>query len=278
MLRCAAEAVKQEIYRYRCRVENYGDREARVRTRDEELAARVEQITCRMLDADVLQSSLLPYEDGELPPRNAIAPDDDGFSRLTPETYIDWRLDDQKAYLQRKSLKLDRHRRLQWTIAELGGVGTFLAAVGQEIWIPVSVALGAALTSYLEQRSREDQDVAASAAGAASDPLVRSHRTALVAIHNAAVLRLENIKTWWLGLGVESRGDVRFSDLVRRTETVLQSDVAQWAGELQETLAEPEVTDRNREQRAERYLAALRPSEKPDSGPAASGDATSLEE
>jgi len=219
LLRSAAEAIKREIYRYRCRVAIYREHAPQSRTREERLAERVEAITGRLLDTDVMQSSLEPYR-GKLPPQFGVAGDDDGFTDLTPEQYVAWRLDDQLAYMQGKAVKLDRQgRRLQWAIAGLGGVGTFLAAINLELWLPVSVALATALTGFLQLRGIDVQ-------------LAGCSRTAL---------ELENIKTWWQGMSAESRQDAgRFAALVRKTESLLQSENAEWAAEMQEAIKEVE--------------------------------------
>ncbi len=99
----------------------------------------------------------------------------------------------------------------------LGGVGTFLAAVGLEIWIPVAVSLAGALGSYLEMR-RLDM---------------------WLVIYSRTVMELENVASWWRSLppGERSR-DSRREQLVGRTEAVLQSESSDWRREMEETIEE----------------------------------------
>ena len=214
LLRGSAEAVKREIYRYRTRIGSYG---TQIESRDERLAAKLESITGRMLNSEVTLGSLRPYE-GQLPPRDAIAGDDDGFSELTAERYLEVRLRDQLAYYRGKSVKLDRQfHRLQWSIVALGGLGTFLAAVGFEIWIPVSVSLAAALGGYLELRRVEST----------------------LAVYTRAAMELENVATWWSALppGEKSR-DGRRVELVSKTEAALQTESTNWQQEIQDAIDE----------------------------------------
>ncbi len=214
-LRGAAEAIKREIYRYRCGVGAYGRGGAET-SRNEELASAVARTTARLVDTEALNVRLAPY-DGQLPPAGVTAADDDGLSDLNVAQYLDGRLGDQLAYFRRKAGTLDRyHRRFQWLVAVLGGVGTLLAAIGLEIWVPVSVALATALASYLELRNVEVN----------------------LTGYNRAALELESVVTRWSGLSEEARADpASFAAVVERTETILGSENAVWVQEMQKALA-----------------------------------------
>ncbi|MEM7352769.1 MAG: DUF4231 domain-containing protein [Acidobacteriota bacterium] len=241
-LRGAAEAAKREIYRYRCRVGDYAPTAAAAAdddalsedattddatadeataggdlTRDERLSAVITAITARLMDSEILGASLKPYA-GPLPPKYGAGGGDDGFSDLSPATYLEWRLADQQAFFRSKSQALDhRHRRFQWAISALGGLGTLLAAVGREIWVPVSVGLATALGAYLELRNVEST----------------------LAGYNRAAMELDNIVTWWSGLSPAQREDpVRFETLIDRTEALLASENATWSQGMQEALAQ----------------------------------------
>ena len=215
-LRGAAESIKREVYRFRCRVSVYSPDSQVSGTRDENLASMVEQITGRLLDTDVLNTGFPPYGGDGIPSYGSR--DDDGLSDLTPAQYLDWRLADQRDWFKGKSVTLrSRNSLYQWAIAILGGVGTLLAAVGQEIWVPVSVALATALTSYLTQRNIEPT----------------------LAGYTRAGLELDNVITWWSGLPAESKGtQASFAALVARTETILGSENATWVQSMQEALAQ----------------------------------------
>jgi SMODS and SLOG-associating 2TM effector domain 1 len=94
---------------------------------------------------------------GPIPPQGAAAQGDDGMSPLTPRRYITVRVDDQLDFYRSKVRQLDRTlRRLRWAILAFGGLGTFLAAVGLELWIALTTALVGAFTTYLEAEQVEN--------------------------------------------------------------------------------------------------------------------------
>ncbi|HEX9731689.1 MAG TPA: DUF4231 domain-containing protein [Thermoanaerobaculia bacterium] len=217
MVRGSAEALKREIYRYRARVGPYGPERADAGERERRLAGKIESITRRLASSEALRETLRPYR-GTLPPPGAAAAGDDGFSELAAEPYVAVRLHDQLGYYNRKSRRLERHYKVvQWTVVSLGGVGTFLAAAGLEIWVPVSISLGAALAGYLELRNVETT----------------------LASYVKGALELENVLTWWKSLAPEERAEQAARDqLVAKTEAVLQSENVDWQLEMQEALEE----------------------------------------
>ncbi len=215
-LRGASEGIKREIYRYRCGVGVYSEGGGEADTGGEQLARAVGEITGRLMDTEILNASLLPYRNEQLPPKYSAADGDDGNSTMGPEQYIEWRLKDQHTYFNRKANKLDRqHRVFQWTIAILGGAGTLLAVLGQEIWVPVAVGISTALASYLAFRNVETN----------------------LAGYNRADLELDNVATWWSGLPeAKSQDPAVFAALVDRTETVLGSENAGWVQQMQDAM------------------------------------------
>jgi hypothetical protein len=225
LLRNSAEAIKKEIYRYRARVEIYSQKKQEKKdeieeSREVKLARKVKRVGERLMKTQVNRSGLTPYE-GTLPPQYGASSDDDGFSDLEPEKYLAWRLEDQLNWYQKKALVLDKQlQRLQWLIYILGGVGTFLAAVGLEIWIAVTIALVGALTTFLEFKRVE---------------------TTLTA-YNQAATDLDSIRTWWRALPDEDKkGEKKqenFEKLVKNTEAVIQSEHAGWVQEMRDALAE----------------------------------------
>ncbi len=231
LLRGAAEAVKREIYRYRAQVGIYSDAKTRVRSRDQKLARRLEEIARRLMDSEVVQASLAPYEGTLLPPKYGVAEEDDGFSDLSTQRYLEVRLHDQRSYYQRKSAQLYRsYQGIQWSIVALGGVGTFLAAVGLELWIPLSVSAAAALAGLLELRRIESG----------------------LAAYTRAALELENIATCWGGTPEKARAGLALREkLVDRTEAVIRNENAGWVEEMQEALSELQEGEQPEEPPAE---------------------------
>jgi hypothetical protein len=217
LLRGSAEALKRQIYRYRAQVGIYSPEETKDEPREVKLARRVKTIGGQLMKTEVNQAGLTPYQ-GQLPPQYGAAEEDDGFSDLEPEQYVAWRLEDQLNFYQSRVKKLDRQlRRLQWLVFILGGVGTFLAAIGLEIWIAVTVALAGAFISFLELKQVE---------------------TTLVA-YNQAATDLEGIHIWWHALRDEDRVKAENKEkLVENTEMVLQTELAGWVQEMRDALAE----------------------------------------
>ncbi len=219
-LRGAAEAIKREIYRYRCGVGVYRAGNGEPPSRESNLAQAVAGVTARLMDTEAVNASLIPDRGKQLPPKYGVCEQDDGFSDLSPAQYLDWRLTDQLIYFRGKSLGLDRrYRHFQWWVAGLGGAGTLMAALGQEIWVPVSVGVATALVSYLELRNVE----------------------ANLAGYNRAGLGLDNVATWWSGLPAAAKADAaNFAALVDRTEAILGSENSTWVEEMQSATAAAE--------------------------------------
>ncbi|MBX2862969.1 MAG: DUF4231 domain-containing protein, partial [Leptolyngbyaceae cyanobacterium MAG.088] len=168
LLRGSAEVLKSEIYCYCPYIREYKD------NRDEVLAHKIKVISERLKGSAVHQAALNPYED-ETPARYKLgwiltiivlvirlinklwktfwnqlfgiekqtsrqSVRDDGFSDLTVKDYLHFRLRDQFFWYRNKSQQLDRQLQvLEGGIYFFGGLGTFLAAVGHQSWVAVTV-------------------------------------------------------------------------------------------------------------------------------------------
>lgn len=214
LLRAGAESIKREIYRYRARAKDYQENPEQL------LSKRVEDITQRTMRTEVNVSGLMPYDQSKgFPPlMYAAKGGDDGFSYLTPDRYVELRLGDQMRYFRRKSVKLDRQlRALSWLIFIIGGVGSYLAAINQQVWIALTTAVVAALGTYLAYRQTE---------------------TTLTK-YNQAATDLANVKAWWSALSApEQAKQANIDSLVEHTEQVLQSELDGWIQQMQNSLAE----------------------------------------
>jgi hypothetical protein len=217
MLRSSAEALKKEIFRYRTQVDEYSPASTQTESREIHLARKVKVISRRLMETQVNQTGLEPYH-GTLPPRYGTVAGDDGFSDLTPNQYVTYRVEDQFAYYQKKSVMLNRElRHFQWLVYSLGGVGTSLAAFGFEIWIAVSSAVATAFASFLEFKRVE---------------------TNLIA-YNTAAADLYDIRAWWRALPETAKAQQsNIETLVNSTESVIQSENAGWVQEMRDALAE----------------------------------------
>lgn len=234
LLRASAEAIKREIFRYRARAGDYkpvsnGSSPASKAseppkppppTPEQVLAQKVEDITRRAMRTEVNASGLKPYDkDKGLPPNmDAAQGGDDGVSFLTPDRYVQLRLGDQLNYYRTKSVKLERQLKvIQWSIYIIGGLGSLLAAINRQVWIALTTALAAALTTYLSYQQTENT----------------------LTKYNQAATDLDNVKAWWTALpAAEQAKQENVTTLVDHTEQVLQSELDGWVQQMQNALAE----------------------------------------
>ena len=210
LLRAGAEAIKREIYRYRTRALYYRQ------NAEPQLAQRIEDITRRTMQTEVNSTSLVPYNKKKGFPPSLEG--DTGFGFLTPARYLEIRLGSQLAYFRRKAVRLERQLKvLSWLTFILGGLGTYMAAIGQQVWIALTTSLVAAMGTFLGYRQTEST-------------LIK---------YNQAATNLSNVRAWWNALPAEEQ--LRQSNidlLVEHTEQVLESEHAGWVRQMQNALAE----------------------------------------
>jgi hypothetical protein len=108
VLRAGAEALKSEIYCYRSRAREY-QRNAGLR-----LANRMAEIMKQAMQSDANSSHLKEYDKvGGFPPyMDAAGGADSGFGYLSPECYVEVRLEDQLWYFRKRTRQLDRQFQL----------------------------------------------------------------------------------------------------------------------------------------------------------------------
>jgi hypothetical protein len=234
LLRNSAESIKRAIYKYRTRPVDdsraaapaaaggaetpaSSDQQPEQVTREAELARSVEFVSQQLMQSDVNVSSLPAYT-GRIPPQYAAAEADDGFKFLTPDLYIVLRLDDQLAFFQdRTSGKEKELRRYQILTLTAGAAGTFLAAVGLELWVAVTTALATAFIAYLQYRQTEHT-------------LIQYTQTST---------SLENVKAWWTALSAhEQVAPKNAGKLVETTESILETEQRGWTQQMQDALAQ----------------------------------------
>jgi hypothetical protein len=218
-LRASAEGLKKEIFRYRARVDIYSDEDTRKRSRDIQLHRKEETISRKLMQTEVNLSALPDY-DGPIPPRgrDTLAEVDDGFSVLSPERYLKYRLEHQLEFYQKRTIKIARQMKLlQWLIYILGGIGTLFVAIGLEIWLALTTTLVTAISAFLEYRQLEKN-------------LIRYNQTAS---------ELASLRSWWYALSIAEQADPHnFSLLVSQTETTIYSEHSTWVQEMQDAMAE----------------------------------------
>jgi hypothetical protein len=207
LLRGAAEAIKRGIYSFRVLGNREGNSPEMLLPYNEQgLAMHMGKISKILLDSDVNEAAFAPYG-GSIPPNMFGAEAyDDGFSPLDPDTYVKIRVGDQlKFYTLRTNQYEKRIRQLQYLMLVFGGLGTFLAAVGAQYWLPFTAAIVSAATAFLEYQQLEQ----------------------ILTKYNLTKSSLENARANWLALP-EAERPKNIQKLVRDVEAILESENQGW--------------------------------------------------
>jgi uncharacterized membrane protein (DUF106 family) len=238
MLRNAAEEIKSEIYQYRTKVGSYREKKNNVDNQqvpiksEETLAKQVEIINNQLMSSEVGLASLSKY-DGDVPPKMyGASGGDDGFSVLDPDRYVNIRIEDQINFYQSKTRKFYKNLQiLQWLIFIGGGIGTFIAAIGFELWVALTSTIVSVFTIYLQYNQIENT-------------LIK---------YNQALTQLINIKTWWSILSDAEKNDpVNIDKLVNSTESTLVTEHQTWLKNIKDAVSKIhtiEKADKEKEQR-----------------------------
>ena len=226
-LRAGAETVKRDIFQYRTRTgpfKGMDDGKRRI-----VLAERVKAVGEQMMSTNVSESALVPYT-GSIPPTMyGAAADDDGLSYLLPDDYVTIRLGDQMNYYQLKANRMEKQlKKLQWVIYFMGGMGTLLAAVGLDLWIPLATSIFGAVGTYLEY-----QQIA--------ETLTK---------YNHAARDLSHTMEWWRALGRQATVK-QIDALVNRTEDILARELAEWVSRMQEAIEDLEARQKGEDKKGE---------------------------
>jgi hypothetical protein len=166
----------------------------------------------------VKESALHPYDGPLPPPMYGAASSDDGLSPLASEDYLTIRLGDQLSYYQLKANRLETQLvRLRWLIYVTGGAGTLLAALGFDLWIPLTTSVMAALTTFLEYRQT-------------AETLMR---------YSQAARDLDHVLHWWRALPPRMAvQQTHLETLVDRTEDILERELADWVSRMRDAIEE----------------------------------------
>lgn len=210
--RGGAEEIKKEIYMYRTFFKNKPDRREWLENR----LASIQRQVHRGLGGELI----LNIAPQQIPPNyNPDDPNSDpGFEDLSGSEYVKYRLENQLTWHVGKVQQFEvERRRLQIYILLTGGLGAFLAAMGNgfSIWVAVTASLGAALIGWQELRNL--------------DPRLKNY--------SKVILELTIIYDHWNALEPEERNDVEFFQMVKSTEDVLWSQNIEYIKSMQEVLA-----------------------------------------
>ena len=210
--RAGAEEIQKEIYMYRTFFKNKPDRREWLEKR----LANIQRQVYRGMSGEFV----LNKAPDKIPPYyNPDDPNSDpGFKDLTGSEYVKYRLENQLAWHIRKVQQFEVERtRLQVYILFAGGLGAFLAAMGDgfSIWVAVTASLGAALIGWQELRNL--------------DPTIKNY--------SKVIMELMITYDHWNALEPEERSEAEFFQMVKSTEDVLWSQNIEYIRSMQEVLA-----------------------------------------
>jgi SLOG in TRPM, prokaryote/SMODS and SLOG-associating 2TM effector domain 1/Protein of unknown function (DUF4231) len=227
LLRGTSETLKREIYRYRARAGIYSREQTRRTPRETKLAMTVGSAMDALMRTDVNLLALDPSADRRATrigrsrrpdpaEETTVAPEK--LAPLTPDGYVNQRIDEQIRWYEASAARLSRESRtLQWLALLFGAAGTFLAAVGLQIWVAVTTALVAAYGTYRAAWQLE---------------------TSLM-LYNQAAASLSSIRLWWFGLSpVEQARQANVDKLVEGAERVMKSEQSGWVQEMQDAMTQ----------------------------------------
>jgi hypothetical protein len=212
--RAGAEAIKREIYTYRTRTGPYQHQPASL------LTERVSQITGKAMSTDINHTYIRPYDrkNGFPPYMTGDVGQDDGFSRLGPESYINFRLKSQIAFFDGKIKTMNGNLSFyNWAIYIITGTGALLAVAEQQVWIALTSAVIAAIGNWLGYQQWD----------------------ATLSKYNQCAYELKTIIGRWNALEpAEQLKQECINDLVAKAEQALQNEYEGWTQQMQQTLSE----------------------------------------
>ncbi len=213
--RAAAEGILKEIYMYRTANQKAPNRDTLLSNR----LAAIQRDLFRGAGGELV----LAQYNGDVPPY--YYPDDErsdpGFTDLTGEEYLVYRLEDQLNWHTKKNLEMQRDRkRIQGLILAFGGIGAFLAAWGGElaVWVAFTASIASALIGWEELRGLDMR----------------------VGNYSQVILELNIIRDWWLTLRKTGATDEDTAQLAIKTEKVLYDQNLEWVSAMRKALAEAE--------------------------------------
>jgi hypothetical protein len=216
-MRGAAEEILKEVYLYRTVLQGEDDRH-------KWLNERLATIQRNMFKAVSGELVLKPYK-GNVPPYYDPDPvngyGDPGFTDLSGQEYLEFRLEDQLAWHIKKIQRLQVERkRIQIFLLLFGGLGALLAALGPgfSIWVALTSSLVAAYVGWEELRGLDLR----------------------VTNYSRVILELNLIRDYWMTLDEREKTSEEIVKLVRGTEKILWTQHSEFLKAMQEEFAETE--------------------------------------
>lgn len=217
VMRAGAEEIKKEIYLYRTVLRQHPERDKWLSRR----LTTIQRRTYKSLGGELI---IEPYE-GKLPMYyNPDDPNSDpGFTDLSGDEYLRYRVIDQRDWHRRKNIQLkEERRRIQLIILVMGGVGAMLAAVPPEwtpgwalaSWVALTAAIASAYTGWEQLRGLDK----------------------ILTIYSRVILELTIIRDEWEAIAPHQRTEADFVNMVREAENVMWAQNMQYISTMQEAI------------------------------------------
>jgi hypothetical protein len=128
------------------------------------------------------------------------------------------RVDSQAAWYLAKAATLERQARwLRWLAIAFGAAGTFLAAIGLQIWVAVTTAVVGVFATIVESWQLENS----------------------VTFYNQAAADLMAIRSWWQALPTAQQDSQATIDrLVEQAERIIRAEHVGWIQEMQDAMTQ----------------------------------------
>ncbi|MBL8145719.1 MAG: SLATT domain-containing protein [Anaerolineae bacterium] len=218
--RIGAELVRYQLYLYRMEAGDYTGKTSS--EQQEQLLERVKQARRRV---DQLGSSEpytlpIPADLGTAVKAKCNDARDDGFSQLSVDEYLLYRIRPQREwYVKKLHRNYGDLRTWRAGVLFMTGIGAFLVAVGFEPWVAVTTSIATAAGIFID--------------------LKMYGRT--YAIYHTAVMELDEEVARWLALPQERKDEAaEVSDFVKRVEDILQRERERWMQQAMQSQAASE--------------------------------------
>lgn len=211
VMRAGAEEILKELYLYRTVLRNHSERDKWLSRR----LTTIQRRTYKSLGGELI----IETYDGKLPMYyNPDDPNSDpGFSDLTGDDYMRYRVIDQRDWHRRKIIAIKKERiRIQLYILVMGGIGAFLAAIGGQwaAWVALTAAIASAFTGWEQLRGLDKT----------------------ITIYSRVILELTIIRDEWEAIAPSYRTEADFVSMVRNAEGVMWAQNQQYVSTMQEAM------------------------------------------
>ena len=193
------------------------------KSRQEKLSSWTEMLINDVKDGQCANNTLEAYN-GPLPPHHILEAFDDGWSDLSPDEYVCYRLIPLIKRYDRAAKYYEAQLSL-FTVSNyvLGAIGTLLAALSSvppldtynlQAWVALTTGISNAATRYMDY--------------CRMDFLQKKSNKVKMALHD--------VQSWWDSRGNESESQAVKNDLVTRVEALITGEFVEWGGQMKKEM------------------------------------------